>query len=314
MRRKLASALAYAVLAAAISATSLSPPQPLHSTVGVSVNARLLVIVLTAVVAALTPFLQTGLKELFRQALTHGKKKLWRQALLAALFQVAIIGLPLLLIIALGSRVEPVTNHGNATSVSGPYSSGEPLQQGSSSDGGEPSSSRSDSQLPSEASQPEQWVVGEGLVLAAAGVLIAVTAVTAAYSVYDAWREVRANRSREQVVSPEEEELLKATSEAIREVEEGADPRGAIVNYFLKLCKLLEEQGVSVSEELTAREVAQVALQKFKRLEPEPLLTLVHLFEEARYSSHIVSEVMRDKALESFKSIQDQLKGVSFGS
>lgn len=307
MRWRLALALAYAILAAALSSSVLAPLQSSGSRFRLAFDARLVVIALVVVVAALMPFLQEGFKELFRQALER-RRSSWRRVLLAAIFQVALLLAPLLLLMALTSRLPPtIPNNSTAAPV------GQPAQQpfseagGAGEGGSEPSQAAPGQREASLEPAGGQWVPS-GLFLPVAAVLLSVAAATAVYAAYEAWVEARSARRLEPGEAGEvEPELLEAARAAVRELEEGGDPRGAIVSYFLKLCRLLREREVDAGEEMTAREVARLALEKFKGLDPRPLMRLVQLFEEARYSDHAVDEAMREEALACFRAIADEL-------
>lgn len=311
MRWRLAAALFYAVLAATLAASSLLPVQPPGFQQRAVLDAKLLVVALLAIVAIATPLLQGGFRELFRQALTHGRRNLWKRALLAALFQVALLAVPMLLLIGLSSRLEPMRLPNNtATNVALTFDEKE-LAGPSGEEGG--SGGEAEVSIVENPTTPSESIQHSSALplLAAVGAVAAITAVTALYAAYEAWSEVRAARENGGAPGAGELELLEATERAIREVEGGRDPRGAIVSYFLKLCRLLGEQGAEVGEELTAREVALLALQRFPRLDPAPLARLVGLFEEARYSDHRIEEWMRAEALVCFTAIRNSLVGGS---
>jgi hypothetical protein len=310
VRWRLALTLAYAILAAALSASALAPLQASGSRLHIAFDFRLIVVALIVVIAALMPFFQEGFKELFREAL-YRRKGSWKRMALAALFQTVLLIAPLILLMGLSSRLPPTIPNGTAA---GPV--GQPGQPASSEAGSTPE--RGSEQSPAAPNQQAtsleptgaQWA-SSGLFLPVTLVLLSVAAVTGAFAAYEAWKDARLARRpeggeglavAEEVAEPE---LLEAARAAVKELEEGGDPRGAIVSYFLKLCRLLRENGVDAREEMTAREIAHLALERFKGLDPRPLTRLVELFEEARYSDHRVDEAMRAEALACFRAIAD---------
>lgn len=312
MRWRLALALAYAMLAAALSASALTPLQGSGSRFHIAFDFRLIVVALIVATAALMPFFQEGFKELFREAL-YRRRGSWKRMVLAALFQTALLIAPLILLVGLSSHLPSTIPNGTAT---GPV--GKPIQPASSEADSTPEtgSEQSHAQPSQQATSLEptgaQWVSSE-LFLPVTLVLLSVAAVTGAFAAYEAWKDARLARrpeggeglaGGEEVAEPE---LLEAARAAVKELEEGGDPRGAIVSYFLKLCRLLREKGVDAREEMTAREIAHLALERFKGLDPRPLTKLVELFEEARYSDHSVGEPMREEALACFRAIADGL-------
>jgi len=312
VRWRLALALAYAMLAAALSASALTPLQGSGSRFHIAFDFRLIVVALIVATAALMPFFQEGFKELFREAL-YRRRGSWKRMVLAALFQTALLIAPLILLVGLSSHLPSTIPNGTAT---GPV--GKPIQPASSEADSTPEtgSEQSHAQPSQQATSLEptgaQWVSSE-LFLPVTLVLLSVAAVTGAFAAYEAWKDARLARrpeggeglaGGEEVAEPE---LLEAARAAVKELEEGGDPRGAIVSYFLKLCRLLREKGVDAREEMTAREIAHLALERFKGLDPRPLTKLVELFEEARYSDHSVGEPMREEALACFRAIADGL-------
>jgi len=312
VRWRLALALAYAMLAAALSASALTPLQGSGSRFHIAFDFRLIVVALIVATATLMPFFQEGFKELFREAL-YRRRGSWKRMVLAALFQTALLIAPLILLVGLSSHLPSTIPNGTAT---GPV--GKPIQPASSEADSTPEtgSEQSHAQPSQQATSLEptgaQWVSSE-LFLPVTLVLLSVAAVTGAFAAYEAWKDARLARrpeggeglaGGEEVAEPE---LLEAARAAVKELEEGGDPRGAIVSYFLKLCRLLREKGVDAREEMTAREIAHLALERFKGLDPRPLTRLVELFEEARYSDHSVGEPMREEALACFRAIADGL-------
>ncbi len=310
MRWRLALTLAYAILAAALSASALAPLQGSGSRFHIAFDFRLIVVALIVVITALMPFFQEGFKELVREAL-YRRRGSWKRMVLAALFQTALLIAPLIFLMGLSSRLPPAIPNGTATGPVGQTSQPASSEVGSTPEtGSEQSPAQPSQQATSLEPTGAQWV-SSGLFLPVTLVLLSVAAVTGAFAAYEAWKDARLARRSEWGESPagaeevSEPELLEAARAAVKELEEGGDPRGAIVSYFLKLCRLLREKGVDAREEMTAREIAHLALERFKGLDPRPLTRLVALFEEARYSDHSVDESMREEALACFRAIAD---------
>lgn len=271
---------------------------------------RLLAVVLLTAAALVTPLFTEGFKELFRQVFKRGRRGSWWLLPLAALLQLALVVSPFILLVGIMSRYGLRQPDEPAASIEQP--SPEVAQPGGDSQpaegGGEPISGVGDGWMVKVEPTAVNWTAWAIIV-----VLLTLAAVVVVYAAVDAWLEHRSSGSEGARLDTYEGMLLEATREALHEVEEGGDPRGAIVSYFLKLCKLLQEQGVDVSEDMTAREIAAVALQRFRRLNPIPLKRLVEIFEEARYSDHCVDEGMRGEALACFAAIRDSLAGGGVG-
>ncbi|MEM3944590.1 MAG: DUF4129 domain-containing protein [Thermofilaceae archaeon] len=304
-RSRLALTAAYAVLAASIAASSLTSTAGSGGLPKLHLDSRLLPLALLVAAALVVPLFAEGFKELFKQALKRRRRGPWWLLPLAVLLQLTLIVSPLILLIGLAGRIAPRQPEAPESPLQQPDSTGaqQPDQGGEPGESGEAGGSYP-SEEASEALPSSSWPLG-----AVVGVLLTLLAVVVAYAAVSAWIESRSPQPTEEQMDAGELELLEATQEAIREVEEGGDPRGAVVSYFLKLCRLLRERGVPVSEEMTAREVARAALRHFERLEPAPLERLVRLFEEARYSDHYIDEGMRRVALTCFTAIRDSLAG-----
>ncbi|RLE99193.1 MAG: hypothetical protein DRJ57_02690 [Thermoprotei archaeon] len=137
--------------------------------------------------------------------------------------------------------------------------------------------------------------------------LIGVFLITILYAARSSGEGVR-EESREVL------KLIQAAEQAARELEEGGDPRRAIIGYFLRLCSLLQRRGLDVRGSLTAREVAQLAERILGMNSSNALRRLVSLFEEARYSSHTVDEDMRREALACFIELKSNLSRLGVAS
>lgn len=303
--RKLAAALAYAVLAAALSTSTLDRKAGVTPWEPGPGSARLLIVALLAAAAAAVPLLYEGFKVVFREAMLKGRK-VWRQALIAALLQTLMLMIPLILLIALPRQAiieQRPSNSSPVPRLTG--GQGEPFT--AETGGGWPQ--------PGEGSAAEEAALpaAERALNFAVAALLASLGATLAYSAYAVLREAKPPRSAEKPTEAGDgsQALLAATEKAIAEVGEAADPRWAVVSYFLRLCRVLEERGVKVSDDMTAREVARFTLESFPGLRRGPLERLVEMFEEARYSSHEVSEGMREEALKCFIELREGLAGAA---
>lgn len=102
-------------------------------------------------------------------------------------------------------------------------------------------------------------------------------------------------------------EVVEAARASLSMLSDGGDPRLAVILYFAQLCDLLESRGVDVGEEFTAREVADHALAMWPAIPREPLYRLVELFEEARYSTHAITDSYRGEAVACLTRISESL-------
>lgn len=303
-------ALAYAVLAAALSMSSLyfkTSVTPWELNPGFI---QLLMVAIIAIAAAMLPFLQEGFKVVFREAMSRGRK-IWKQALIAALLQTLLLMIPFILLIAIPWQTivkQLPSNSSLAPQLTGAHEEPPmPFTTETQRSGSEPRLEESRIQ---EGSEPS---ITEHALTFAIATLLASLAATVAYSAYAVLRETKLPRSVEESAGTMEDSqaLLAATEKAIIDVGGGVDPRWAVVSYFLKLCRVLEEKGIKVHDDMTAREIARLTLESFPSLRKYPLEKLVEMFEKARYSSHEVSERMREEALKCFIELREGLAGAA---
>ncbi len=95
--------------------------------------------------------------------------------------------------------------------------------------------------------------------------------------------------------------------EAIYHVKIGKDVRGAILEAYMEMEKLMRARGVEDKKYYTPREFEDFALRTLK-ISKEPVKILTELFELARYSSHEMSEEHRKRALDALEAIRDEVE------
>jgi heme/copper-type cytochrome/quinol oxidase subunit 2 len=98
-----------------------------------------------------------------------------------------------------------------------------------------------------------------------------------------------------------------AVEAAIDALESDLDPRRAVIAAYGAMQRSLGEHGVARSPAEAPREYLQRVLLASRASEHEST-TLTGLFEEARYSSHPISEHVREVALSALRSLQGHLR------
>jgi len=117
--------------------------------------------------------------------------------------------------------------------------------------------------------------------------------------------ELERDLTREEII---EKDLTTNIEKAIKNLKKGKDPRNTILRCYWKTCYLLEDRGVKQNKILTPREFKDLVLSNI-RIEEKPLDELTDLFEEARYSSHEITEIKREKAIKDLKYIKSNIGG-----
>jgi hypothetical protein len=105
-------------------------------------------------------------------------------------------------------------------------------------------------------------------------------------------------------------QVRQAVKAGLRELQEHADPRQAIIACYAQLEHLLEDYGVPAAQHLTPQEYMSTALRGLE-LPLETFAHLVALFELARYSLHPLQATDRAAAITHLKRLQSHLEGES---
>jgi hypothetical protein len=116
-------------------------------------------------------------------------------------------------------------------------------------------------------------------------------------------------RLRQQLFDePQTRQVRQAVKAGLRELQEHADPRQAIIACYAQLEHLLEDYGVPAAQHLTPQEYMGTALRGLD-LPLEIFAQLVSLFELARYSLHPLEDTDRAAAITHLKRLQSHLEG-----
>lgn len=127
------------------------------------------------------------------------------------------------------------------------------------------------------------------------------------YQRYFSEQEIKEDLTRREMM---ERDFTTNIENAIENLKEGKDPRTSILRCYWKTCLLLEGEGIKQGEDVTPREFKNMVLSNI-RIETQPLEDLTDLFEEARYSSHEITDIKRDRAIKDLKNIKTKIGGKS---
>ena len=105
-----------------------------------------------------------------------------------------------------------------------------------------------------------------------------------------------------------DEEAKTVLDAAVRSLYAGEDPRSTIIRTYQQMCLLVQVGKLDEEPYLTPREFADRAVSAlgWKR---SPLDALTLLFEEARYSDHVLGETEKERAIVSFERVKEGLGG-----
>lgn len=123
------------------------------------------------------------------------------------------------------------------------------------------------------------------------------------YQRYFSEEEVKEDLTRREIM---ERDFTTNIENAIENLKKGKDSRTTILRCYWKICLLLEGKGVKQGEDVTPREFKNMVLSNI-RIEKKPLVELTDLFEEARYSSHKITKIKREKAIKDLKNIKSKI-------
>lgn len=110
-------------------------------------------------------------------------------------------------------------------------------------------------------------------------------------------------RGRAPTGAPEPAAAGEAVQAAIAALEAGADPRGAVIAAYAAMQRTLAAHGLVHLPSEAPREFLRRVLVANRAAE-EDAGTLTGLFEEARFSTHPISERTRDRALSALRSLE----------
>ncbi len=104
-----------------------------------------------------------------------------------------------------------------------------------------------------------------------------------------------------------EEDLTSTVDRAITYLHKGQDVRSTIIDCYREMCRVLEQSGESNDEFMTPREFEKAVSENVPAMK-EIISEITHLFEEARYSPHELTEEKREKALTYLENLKRGLK------
>ncbi len=108
--------------------------------------------------------------------------------------------------------------------------------------------------------------------------------------------------------SDTEEDISSTADSAITELHEGEDVRDVIIRNYQKMLIILEREGVQQEISFTPRELEKMAVERLS-LRKKTIDEMTKLFEEAKYSDHLLGKEERTRALDNFKQIKNEIEG-----
>ena len=104
----------------------------------------------------------------------------------------------------------------------------------------------------------------------------------------------------------ERKESRTFVDKVLHSVKIGDDVRKAILRAYKEMENMMQSRGIKDEKHYTPREFEKFALNTLK-LSPEPVETLVSLFEDARYSDHMLTDEDRRNAITALEAIRNEL-------
>jgi hypothetical protein len=135
-------------------------------------------------------------------------------------------------------------------------------------------------------------------VLLLGGLLLAV----AAGLLYGAWRR------RRQLQPPSPRELAALLGEVLIDVEAETDPRRAVIAAWVGMERRLAAAGLPRDPAETPLEYVARILDQVVPVTAQPVRTLADLFEQAKFSDHLIHPGMRAQALAALRAIREDLE------
>jgi len=104
-----------------------------------------------------------------------------------------------------------------------------------------------------------------------------------------------------------ERDITSTVDKAITELHQGKDTESTILRCYQRMCLILEEKGVENEDSMTPREFEGVAIKKL-RVQRSRISKIREIFELAKYSSHQLDEEDKNRILQEFKALKEELK------
>jgi len=105
----------------------------------------------------------------------------------------------------------------------------------------------------------------------------------------------------------EKDKLLRFVEDAIIDLELGGDVREVIIRCYQNLCTFIGKKGIAQKPYYTPREFER-SVKRTTGLKGEDLKELTTLFEEARYSTHELTILDKDRAVERLKNFKFEIE------
>ncbi len=136
--------------------------------------------------------------------------------------------------------------------------------------------------------------------------LLTVSSVIVLRGVIVYGKEVRANALNE--IAASRAEGIMAVQDAIRILRGhvDVDPRSRIINCYQRMVQAAQGLGATVTSDQTAREL-ETAIRRMLVIDSSAIRELTDLFEEARYSLHLITEDDADQAQQCLVGIAEQM-------
>ncbi len=136
--------------------------------------------------------------------------------------------------------------------------------------------------------------------------LFAVSSVIIARAIKVSWEEMKEPIT--EIPTPQAEGIA-AVEDAIHilESQDTPDPRSRIIKCYQRMIQAAQHLGAPVTSDQTARELER-AIRKMLMLKGSAINELTHLFEEARYSLHPVTEKDGEEAHGHLLAIAEEMK------
>jgi hypothetical protein len=127
------------------------------------------------------------------------------------------------------------------------------------------------------------------------------------------WRFLRQNPSPAPAVTQgRREQAMEVIDRAVSSLYAGEDPRSTIIRTYQRMCLLVQTGKIEEEPYLTPREFADRAVSELG-WSAAPLQDLTSIFEEARYSDHVMGGPQVARAIASFERLRQDLEVVPDG-
>lgn len=147
-----------------------------------------------------------------------------------------------------------------------------------------------------------------GIAGSSLGIIILVGLVMGIFSLF-AYQGAKSYLNKNVTIKKDEdiqEQFSSTIDQTVEDLYSGKDVRSTIIRAYQKMCRTLEDSGVSQDDDMTPREFKNQVMGRLD-VSKEAISDMTTVFEEARYSRHQMGDSDRKRALDNLERLRGEI-------